>query len=301
MPRRQSVYFLVEKSHERFKVGLAADPARRWATFQSHSQTDFRESLVFEVEPEVSVRWVEETIHNFLREHRFDMPSMVDGHSEWYHYGALGVAREFVRTHAELLRMSEGHCVNPSKVPPPRLDRRKAPTAGSTPFRGVPFQLPSRDIMAAHNDHVVTVIEDRVARLLSTRSLIGSRSVEDTLHLYFQLGAVSKDDLEFHPYNLIYNMADAPSGTVFRGTAWLFTSQYNEKFYRLSIAGHFYRKQSPDDEFNPRARQYGLLLTWEDVAPGIARIRAALQALVRSAPELPPEHPAAALNHLFRE
>ncbi|MEV7634514.1 GIY-YIG nuclease family protein [Microbacterium sp. NPDC089318] len=103
------IYFLVHEAHERFKVGIAKHPLQRWAQIQHHDHTDFRESLVFDVAPGVSHRWVERTLHRAIVDARVDMPGSVVGYTEWFDYQAYDSVRRFAADHRDLLGLGDGY------------------------------------------------------------------------------------------------------------------------------------------------------------------------------------------------
>lgn len=107
--RNEHVYFLVHKAHQCFKVGRSTHPLRRWAQIQAHDQTDFGESLVFDVASDVGSRRIERTLQQSIAGARLEMPGSVEGHTEWFDYKALESVRRFAAKHSKDLGIGDGY------------------------------------------------------------------------------------------------------------------------------------------------------------------------------------------------
>jgi hypothetical protein len=166
--RHQYIYFLVHDSHERFKVGRSTTPLVRWAKIQPHAQTDFAASLVFDLSDNVRPGWVEETFHRALAASRFEMPSHLDGHTEWFDYSVFDVACAFARTHRDLLGIGEGYAISAPQTPDSALvikrPRNRRPASAGECF----------DAAVLHNESVAATMESHISALITSGALLGS-------------------------------------------------------------------------------------------------------------------------------
>lgn len=264
----EHIYFLVHKAHERFKVGIAKHPLQRWAQIQPHDQTDFRESLVFDVAPEVSHRWVERTLHRSIVDARLDMPGSVEGYTEWFDYQAFDSVRRFAAEHGELLGIGDGYTLAKHSRP------QHIPGAGRRARARSGWDSMIPDDAVAWNDEVATFVERWADRLLASNSLIGTVVGDQTLCLLFCRERITIDETRMHPHNSLISVLGLASGGGLRERIWIGGSARDDgTLIRLSL---------------PHSPLMGRLdrATRVQATPGIQRVWAALSCLIASAPPL---------------
>ncbi len=263
------IYFLVHKAHERFKVGTAKRPLQRWAQVQPHDQTDFRESLVFDVSPKVPYRWVEKTLHRAIADARLDMPGSVAGYTEWFDYRAFDAVRSFAAEHRGLLGIGDGYTLAKPSRPQ------------HTPGMARPSRARSRwesmfpDDAEAWNDEVATGVERWADRLLTTDSLIGTVVSDEMLYLFFCRERITIDETRMYPHDSLISVLDLASGCGVRERIWIGGSARDDgTLIRLSLPHSFPLMGRLDRATRVQA------------TPGIERVWAALSRLIASAPPL---------------
>lgn len=267
--RHQHIYFLVHKAHERFKVGVAKQPLRRWAQIQSHDQTDFLESLVFDVAPKVSHRWVERTLHRSIADARLDMPGSVAGYTEWFDYRAFDSVRRFAAEHSQLLGIGDGYTLSRPWRP------QQLSGLGGRDCARSGWESLYPDDAVAWNDEVATFVETWADRLQASDSLIGTIVSDPTLYLFFCRERVTIDEIRIDPYDSLISVVDLASGGGFRERIWIGGSaRDNGKVIQLSLPHSFPLMGRLDNAARALA------------TPGIDRVWAALSRLVASAPPL---------------
>lgn len=267
--RQEHVYFLVHNGHERFKVGVAKHPLQRWAQIQPHDQTDFRESLVFDVDPTVPHRWVERTLHRSIADARLDMRGSVAGYTEWFDYQALGSVRRFAAEHGDLLGIGEGYTLAMPSRPQHTSGAGRRDRARS----GWECMFP--DDAVAWNDEVATFVERWADRLLASDSLIGTVVGDEMLDLFFCRERITIDETRMHPHNSLISVLILASGGGFRERIWIGESARDDgTLIRLSLPNSFPLMGRRD-----RASRV-------QTTPGIDRVWAALSRLIASAPPL---------------
>lgn len=263
------IYFLVHKSHERFKVGVARHPLQRWAQIQPHDHTDFRESLVFDVAPEVSHRWVERTLHRAIADARVDMPGSVVGYTEWFDYQAYDSVRRFAADHRDLLGLGDGYTLAKPSRP------EHTPAAGQRGRARSGWESGFPDDALAWNNEAATFVEKWSERLLASGSLMGTAVSEETLYLFFRRERVTIDEVLMHPRNSLISVYDVAPGSGGIVRTWISGGARDDgTLIRLSLS-HSFPLMGPRD----RAR-------WAQATPGIDRVWAALSRLIASAPPL---------------
>jgi hypothetical protein len=266
---QEHIYFLVHKTHERFKVGLAKHPLKRWAQIQPHSQTDFRESLVFDVAPEVSDRWVERTLPRSIADARLDLPGSLQGYTEWFDYRAFDSVRRFAAERGDFLGIGVGYTLAKPARPErtPRAQRRSGERSGLKSMFPV-------DAVAS-NGEVATLVEKWADRLLESESLIGTVVGKQTLWLFFCRERATIDQVWMHQDNSLiseFNLTPNGGGLV---RNWIFGSARAEgTLIRLSLSLTF-----------PFTRGHDIS-SWVQATPGIDRVWAAVSRLIASAPPL---------------
>lgn len=267
--RHAHVYFLVHNAHERFKVGVAKYPLQRWAQIQPHDQTDFRESLVFEVSPEVPYRWVERTLHRSIADARLDMPGFAVGYTEWFDYRAFDAVRRFAAEHGDLLGIGDGYTLAKPSRPQhaPGMERRgRARSGGESVFP---------DDAETWNDEVATFVEKWADRLLAGESLIGTVVNCEMLYLFFCRERITIDEIRIHPYDSLISVVDLVPGGGFRERIWIGGSARDDgTLIRLSLPHSFPLMGRRDSARRAQA------------TPAIDRVWAALSRLIASAPPL---------------
>lgn len=300
MVQKSHIYFLVNKSHDAFKIGLALNPLRRWAQIQPHAHTDFAESLVFDIAAGGSAAWAEMTLHRALMDARLSMPSEVAGHTEWFNYSAFDTARALAHKHRSFLGISEGYAISVPSTPntAPVIKRGGVPRSipNSAPRSILSEQFP--DDPTSQNEEVVSIVETRVPHLIASGSLLGSAAGDESMKLYFRRNLISAADLNFHPHNDLYSTLVLPSGKLINQTRTpIFRGMLSRgEYIRLSVAHPFYLTKSLDTIVSEDYRRHGRTETWAQTTPGVERLRSAIGHLVASAPALPPGHPATALE-----
>lgn len=265
----EHIYLLVHNGHERFKVGVAKHPLQRWAQIQPHDQTDFRESLVFDVDPTVPHRWVERTLHRSIADARLDMPGSVAGYTEWFDYQAFDSVRRFAIEHGDLLGLGDGYTL----AKPSRL--LHIPGAGRRGRAAQGWESTFPDDAVAWNEEVATFVEKWTDRLLASDSLIGTVVSDEMLYLFFCLGRVTIDEMCIHPYDSLISVVELAPGGGFRERIWIGGSARDDgTLIRLSLPHSFPLMGRRDTASRAHA------------TPGIDRVWAALSRLIASAPPL---------------
>lgn len=266
----QHLYFLVHRSHERFKVGVALRPVVRWAQIQSHHETDFTESMVFDIDAGVSAAWVERTLHRALVESHLDMPRDSDGHSEWFDYAALPTARAFSLEHRILLGIGEGYA---AEAPSARAAVLAGPDRVGSRGRIVSTPLD----LARLNRVTAEVIEERIDRWVSSGALISSSVGEHGLHLYFDRALISVEDFGTPTPWVAYRGAGVVG--VFGGCSEV------GGYIRQTVCNPFGGEESLLTLPFPHVAA-GQVESWESVAPGSERIRQSIYQLHSSLPSI---------------
>lgn len=282
-PSAMRIYFLVHNSHRCFKVGFASNPLRRWAQIQAHDQTDFQESLVFDVARDVSHRWTEETIHRWIAAARLEMPASGEGYTEWFDYEALDAARRFATDYSSYLGLGRGYTlINPSMG---SLRRTAGPALKARAGRSI--RLP--DVAASWNKGTATAVEGWASRLLASESLLWSAEVGDKMLLYFRRDRVSLHETNLHPFNSVVSVFDSPSGLGVE--RWIIGGARDDgKLIRLSLSYPFYFSEL-SKLIDRDSEGYGAGRTWVQTTPHIQLVGTALKRLVDSAPSLAGEQP----------
>ena len=281
----EHIYFLVHSSHQRFKIGKASSPLRRWRAIQPHDQTDFVESRVFDLAPNGSAAWVEKTLHRVVDHARLDMPPDIEGHTEWFHYGALDTAREYAHREQGFLGIGEGYAIP--------MPTRSASAVALHRHRSarVRRQPTSPRDPTAFNEETVTATEARLVRLLDSGSLLGSRETDHGLQLYFRQDLISIEEMKFHSGNHLISILRLPSGQPIEQHWCVFSGmRRNGRHIRLSAVHPFYISEPLDTMLHPAHLTAGGAETWQQTTPGVERVRAAIARLVASAPDPVPEH-----------
>jgi hypothetical protein len=271
MAPKQHLYFLVHASHERFKVGLAANPRLRWAGIQPRAQTDFAKSLVFDVSGEVRAKWTEETIHRALSDSRFRMPSNIVGHSEWFDFTVFDRARAYASSNREFLGISEGYTIPTQPRPPSGGDGRTRTTTR--------MSLADRIALSAvSNASTADKVEAYTSRLIASDALLGSAADErGEMNLYLHLDRITLEEVRLS--NQIPMWESGPRfAHIFGSMSW------NDTFIQISVHSPF--DGSAERDF----------ATWIPTAPGFERVRSAIDRLIAATPTLPVAHPARVLD-----
>lgn len=281
------IYFLVHASHERFKVGISTNPLSRWTRIQPHAEIDFAASLVFDVRSDVRAGWAEEWIHRELSRSRFEMPSHLDGHTEWFDYSVFDDARAFASSHRESLGISEGYAIAAPLTPAAARSRERArdPQPASRVGRSVTY--------TQHNESAADVVESYVEVLDKSDALLGLSSGNARVNLYLRRDRMSTEKAGLRP--------DPPSLIAGPRVAWILGGmRANDRFIRLSIEAPFYASPELDSLVAPGEPTCDPSESWITAAPGFERIRSAFDGLVAGIPRLPAGHPAAALDTVGR-
>lgn len=269
----QHIYFLVHSSHQRFKVGTALHPLRRWAQIQPHDQTDFTESVVFDLAPGVSVTWAERTLHRALVHAHLDMPRDADGHSEWFDYGSLELARAFAQEHSDLLGFGEGYT-----IALPQKSDRVPPARRRTDRAGWLFDLP--DDPAPFNVEAAEHVEEYVDRWMAFGALVGSTMSEEGMHVYFDQSLIPYEELPQDTYCTLYSALNVLGKPMMRGSTRIFGGHASTgQYIRLSVIDPFGGAEPLDTVTHPRCLKAGRAESWEQVAPGAERVRMAIRRL----------------------
>lgn len=277
MARNQHIYFLVHVSRERFKIGRATHPLKRWADLQPHAETDFAASLVFDLDSDVSAGWSERSLHRALRGSRADMPPDRDGHTEWFEYSAFGKARAIARIFRDHLGIGEGYALAAPSV----RDAERTTSEGLT-ARGTRSGT-SLEAAALHNDEVATAVESHVSALISSGSILGRARVGERKHLYFDRARISPAEVMLQLDTLIYG----PSWSrVFGG------ARANDRFVRLAIESPFHEPKELDECETARLQNAYSTESRLETTPGFERVRSAILRLIDAAPRLPLGHEA---------
>lgn len=275
MARNQHLYFLVHASHERFKVGLATNPRLRWAAIQPHAQTDFTESLVFDVRDEVRAKWTEETLHRALSDSRFRMPPSIAGHTEWFHFAAFHRAHAYASSNRDFLGISEGYTISARP--------RSSPKGGGRTRTTLRMSLAERIALSAvYNASTADKVEAYTSRLIASGALLGSAADKSAeIDLYLHLDRITPEE--------VLSGKDIPMWESGPRFAHIFGSiSWNDTFIRLAINSPFDGSAERDSA------------TWIPTAPGFARVRSAIDRLIAATPSLHVTHPARVLeSHAF--
>lgn len=276
MALNQHLYFLVHASHERFKVGIATNPRLRWAGIQPRAQTDFAESLVFDISSEVRAKWTEETLHRALSDSRFRMPSNIAGHTEWFNFAAFDRARAYASSNREFLGISEGYTI-PARPRPPAGGYGRTRTRSRMSFaERIAMSVP-------RNASTADMVEAYTSLLIASDALLGSAADESgEMNLYLHLDRIALEEVL-----LAKKIPWWESGPRF---ARIFgTVIYDDPFIRLGIYPSFVGLPERDGSD-----------TWVPTAPGFERVRSAIDRLITATPSLHVTHPARVLDsHAF--
>lgn len=272
MARNQHLYFLVHASHERFKVGIATNPLLRWATIQPHAQTDFAESLVFDVGSQVRAKWAEETLHRALTDSRFRMPSNIAGHTEWFKFSAFDRARAYASSNREFLGISEGYTVS----------ARPRPSSGGSERTRTRSRMSLAEriaLSALHNESTAAMVEAYTSTLIASGALLGSAADKwGQIVLYLHRDRITPEEV------LLSNQIPMwESGPRFAHI--VVSIIHDDTFIRLAIGSAFNESAERDD-----------FASWAQSAPGFERVRSALDRVIAAAPSLPVAHPARTLD-----
>lgn len=277
MARNQHLYFLVHASHERFKVGIATNPLLRWAAIQPRAQTDFAESLVFDISGEVRAKWTEETLHRELSDSRFRMPSDIAGHTEWFNFAAFDRARAYASSKREFLGISAGYTV--SARPRPSSGERGHVRTTSRMSLGERVSL-----SALRNASTADMVEAYASTLIARDALLGSAADKwGQVILYLHRDRITPEEVLLS--NQIPMWESGPRFTRIFGSII-----YDDTFIRLAVLPPFNGLVDRDN-----------YATWVPTAPGFERVRSALDRLIAATQSLSVAHSARTLDSVRRD
>ncbi|WP_187358368.1 GIY-YIG nuclease family protein [Microbacterium testaceum] len=282
MRGQQHVYFLVHSSHKRFKVGIAAEPLRRWAQIQPRQQTDFTESLVFDLDSDVSADQVEKILHVLLRKTRYTLPRVSDGHTEWFSYGALSFARDFLSANRERLGISEGYSLSPSSRARLEFGARTPPIAPGSPEASLLHAqfLPPATI----NAEVASDVDADVSRWIASGSLIGASSGDDSHYVFFNRNLISFDELRVGHRHCLYSALEISLTSGMRGSCYVFGGlRADGERVRLGVNSPFCSVKPLTAVVDPSSLKVNRTDSWAETTPGSEHVRRAVQRLIAAA------------------